>query len=426
MMAHSVTAYVQKSGKIMTERWLREQRNGPAVNLICTADTAAWARARAAEHPIVKQVIEIPSFAPEEAAAVKESEASLVSLLAEGVVFPVAPNTVKLRFLPGNHTPWIQPYFADFRRLWLLGARRVTLYTLGGTTELELPYLLDAFHRVHAGKRCFVVGNGPSLNDIDMTRLRNELVFGSNRCYIGYEKWGFSFPFWGAIDRLQLEEYGPEYEDYVPEECIKFFPFEYLPYLRMKNACPMNFTYDSRLPYRFSNSPDIIYLGFTITHALLQVAAMMGCNPIILIGVDHRYNLAPKDTPETLRTEAKSLVSRVKERVKHTAAYDLLQAYRQVRAERRQDVSKGSSAAKTQQQPPLSKLWAAADASRPTHFSDAYTGGPKRFVMPQPEKSEAAFDAAAAWAKENGIEILNATPGTALKSFPLVDYDSLF
>jgi len=425
-MSHIKTVYVQKSGKIMAERWLREQRNAPELHLICTADTAAWARERAALYPAVKRVVEIPDFPPEEAASVREKEPELASLLTEGAVFPIAPNTVKLRFLPGNHIPWIQPYYADFRRLWLLGARRVALYTLGGAAELEMPYLLDAFHRIHAGRRCFVAGNGPSLNEIDMTHLKDELVFGSNRCYLGYEKWGFSFPYWGIMDRLQVEEYGPEYEDNVPENCVKFFPFEYLPYLRMKNACPMNFSYDSRPPYRFSGRPDIVHLGFTVTHALLQVAAMMGCNPIILIGVDHRYNLAQADKPETIRPKAQSLVSRLKDRAKQTAAYDMWQAYKQVRAARRQDAALTAPASKSRQEPPLSRLWVAKDASKPTHFSEDYTGGPKKFVMPQPEKSEAAFDAAAAWARENGVEILNATPGTALKSFPLVDYDSLF
>lgn len=37
------------------------------------------------------------------------------------------------------------------------------------------------FKDIHRGKRCFVLGNGPSLNDIDFKLLENEIVFTVNR-----------------------------------------------------------------------------------------------------------------------------------------------------------------------------------------------------------------------------------------------------
>ncbi len=84
-----------------------------------------------------------------------------------------------------------------------------------------------------------------------MTLLKNEITFGSNRCFLGYEKWGFDFTYWGVMDRLQVEEYGTEYEDNVPAHTLKFFPFEF------ENACPINFSYDGKTPYKFSGSPDL-------------------------------------------------------------------------------------------------------------------------------------------------------------------------
>jgi Protein of unknown function DUF115 len=36
------------------------------------------------------------------------------------------------------------------------------------------------FKNIHYGKRCFIVGNGPSLNKLDLTRLYNEIVFTVN------------------------------------------------------------------------------------------------------------------------------------------------------------------------------------------------------------------------------------------------------
>ena len=40
-------------------------------------------------------------------------------------------------------------------------------------------------------RRCFVIGNGPSLNKLDMTKLKDEVTIGSNGLYLNYEKMGF-------------------------------------------------------------------------------------------------------------------------------------------------------------------------------------------------------------------------------------------
>jgi hypothetical protein len=37
---------------------------------------------------------------------------------------------------------------------------------------------------IHKGERCFVIGNGPSINDQDLTLLKNEIVFMVNRAFL--------------------------------------------------------------------------------------------------------------------------------------------------------------------------------------------------------------------------------------------------
>ena len=39
-------------------------------------------------------------------------------------------------------------------------------------------------HNVHRGQRCFIVGNGPSLNQTDLSLLRGEYTFTTNRAYL--------------------------------------------------------------------------------------------------------------------------------------------------------------------------------------------------------------------------------------------------
>lgn len=37
------------------------------------------------------------------------------------------------------------------------------------------------FRNIHSGKRCFILGNGPSLKDIDFSQLKNEITFTCNQ-----------------------------------------------------------------------------------------------------------------------------------------------------------------------------------------------------------------------------------------------------
>ena len=41
---------------------------------------------------------------------------------------------------------------------------------------------------IHKGKRCFIIGNGPSLNDTDLNLIKDEYSFAMNRVGLIYEK----------------------------------------------------------------------------------------------------------------------------------------------------------------------------------------------------------------------------------------------
>ena len=43
---------------------------------------------------------------------------------------------------------------------------------------------LRSYKNKFAGERCFVVGNGPSLNNMDMSKLSDEYTFGMNRIFL--------------------------------------------------------------------------------------------------------------------------------------------------------------------------------------------------------------------------------------------------
>ncbi len=326
------------------------------------------------------------------------------------VLIPIALETVDFSALPDMNMPDIRPLYSAFRQLHRVGFRKFQIYNLSGTMTFSATYCLDDYQGRYQGRRCFVVGNGPSLNQLDMSRLSDEITLGANRCYLGYESWGVAFSYWGITDWLQIEVYGQEYEDNIPEETPKFVPFEYLPYLQMKNICPI--PYGDRSKVQFLTTPERIGWGHSVTYMLLQVAALMGCDPIVLIGVDHRYPFHIDKLGFYRRHARERLIRPFRE----TMPYQLIQAWRR---ERRK--------VKPSQELPLSKYWVADDARGKTHFAEMYTSGEnKRFLLPQPEEIRREHRCAARWARENGVPILNASPGSALDVFPMISYDSLF
>ena len=74
------------------------------------------------------------------------------------------------------------------------------------------------------GYRCIVIGNGPSLNKMDLSILKNEFTFGMNRIYMLFEEWGFETSFLVSINRFVLEQFS---NDLSQLNMLKFFNWAY-------------------------------------------------------------------------------------------------------------------------------------------------------------------------------------------------------
>ena len=57
--------------------------------------------------------------------------------------------------------------------------------------RLDTIQRLGALQDIHKGERCFIIGNGPSLKQTDLTKLKNEYTFGLNRIYLAFPEMGF-------------------------------------------------------------------------------------------------------------------------------------------------------------------------------------------------------------------------------------------
>ncbi|WP_066360816.1 hypothetical protein [Aliarcobacter cryaerophilus] len=291
------------------------------------------------------------------------------------IIFDKITNTSRV-FLENFHQQNFGHLYHLVRFSFLLNIKDISVFNIGSQLNLSVPTLLDSYVDIHKGKRAFIIGNGPSLNDIDMSLLKNEITFGSNRGYLGFKKWGFNFNYWSIGDRLQLEEHLDEWENIenLSKDIVKFFPFEYLNLINLHNSCPINFHYGYKDFPKFSIEPSNVYLGHSILYTLLQIACVMGIKELYLVGADHNYNLS------------------------ETQEY------------------KGA------------QIWTHSLSTSQTHFDDKYNDpkNNRRFIIPRPEKAEEAFSFAYKYANEKGIKILNATPNTKLKSIPTVTFNTLF
>lgn len=399
--------YLSQVTAELARRWLEERpADAGAVTILAERDARTIAeqlRSAGSHESAVVHLDEGPETEPPVPGDVSQAE----------VVLPLPVYSVPMDFNPTVALPDLAPHYPIVRRLWRIGFRAFRLYTLAGSRTFRLPHLLDEFGGGHQGQRCFVIGNGPSLNQLDLAPLKGEITFGSNRGYMLFERIGGPFTYWAVTDPYQIQEYGGEYEANLPPDGVKVFPFEYLPWLRFENACPIPYERGAAHRPAFSDQPNAVYGGFSVTYVLLQLAAIMGCDPIYLIGVDHRYNLGRLPLSTRVNRKARRWLSRVTE---GTPAYDVLRAARIERLKRRPAGA----------QPSAKQFWSAEKAAQPTHFDERYSeGASKRFLIPEPALAERAFRSASQWADEHGVRIENATPDSALDVFPRVSYESL-
>jgi hypothetical protein len=223
---------------------------------------------------------------------------------------------------------------------------------------------MTALKNRYQGERCFIVGNGPSLNDTDLSLLENEVTFGLNRIYLLFDYLGFATTYYVSVNRLVIEQCSEEISRLVP--CPKFISWGGRDLVSFKDDV-MFLVSDQRSPRFSTRITGGVWEGATVTYVAMQIAYFLGFEKIVLIGVDH------------------SFVTRGKP---HTTV-----------------ISPGGD---------------------PNHFHPDYFGEGFRWQLPDLETSEVAYRMAQVQFERAGREIVDATIGGKLEVFPKVDYHSLF
>lgn len=216
---------------------------------------------------------------------------------------------------------------------------------------------------IHRGERCFIIGNGPSLKQTDLKRLKDEFTFGMNRIYLGFAEMGFQTTYFLTINSLVIEQCAEEIRSLKMPRFVSW---------RSRNligAAPdLNFLHTTYTGAGFAaDARGRLWEGGTVTYVALQLAFHMGFEQVILIGVDHSYSA--QGAPNT------TVVSQGEDR---------------------------------------------------DHFHSGYFGKGFRWQLPDLETSERSYRMARQAYERAGRKVLDATVGGKLTIFEKVDYNVLF
>lgn len=179
------------------------------------------------------------------------------------------------------------------------GMKRVKRIYDVGLKEVYSPRLRALREKYLGTKRCFIIGNGPSLNETDLSLLKEEVTFAANGFFLKTKDLGWAPTFYVVEDHLVAEDRAKWINTFKGP--TKLFP-AYLGYMFPEAEDTIFYNHRPRKSYPhgfdFSTQADeITYTGATVTFSMLQLAYYMGFEDIYMIGVDASYAI-PEDAQQ--------------------------------------------------------------------------------------------------------------------------------
>lgn len=229
---------------------------------------------------------------------------------------------------------------------------------------------IEKLKNKYQGKRCFIVGNGPSLTVEDLEKLKDEITFASHKIYIIFEDTSWRPTYYTAQDALLIAKETKEISKITSPKIISLlqdYKYENIDNtLYLKLDCT---TADNDFPLFSEDIKKCVYEGMTVSYSNIQIAVYMGFKEIYLIGVDHNYSVERKaDGSIQYNNDVKDYFSN-------------------------------------------------------KYMSNEFKTG--EFNLPNTQKSTLGYMAAKKYADEHGIKIYNATRGGKLEVFERADLDEV-
>jgi hypothetical protein len=212
--------------------------------------------------------------------------------------------------------------------------------------------------------RCVIIGNGPSLNLMDLAVLRDVPTFGLNRGHLLFPRIGGPTTYLASVNKFVLEQSA---EEMLAAPSLKFFNWRHRQYVPegRDDVIFLRTIHEPRFSFDIPRAG--LWEGATVTFVAMQLAFHLGYREIVLIGVDHNFT-----TPG--------------------AAHQLV-------------TSAGDD---------------------PNHFDPSYFGKGYRWQLPDLVTSERAYALAKGAFEAAGGRIIDATVGGKLTIFPKAAFTDLF
>ena len=141
------------------------------------------------------------------------------------------------------------------------------------------------FRNIHKGESCFIIGNGPSINKMDLSSLRNHHTFGLNKIYLIFDKVDLNLSYHVSVNPLVIEQSIKEFKSLL---CPSFLSYRYAKN-NFKNSDNIHYLLTANLCTFQPNLTQGVYEGYTVTYVAMQIAFYMGFSKVFLIGVDHNF-----------------------------------------------------------------------------------------------------------------------------------------
>lgn len=234
--------------------------------------------------------------------------------------------------------------------------------------------ILESIQGRFVGQRCFIVGNGPSLNELDLSLLADEHCFLFNGAYELIEKYQFQKAYLAIEDRLVMEDHC---KNVNLLECNTFIPSDLMHFVESDSIIETFFSRSSSeiskaWPPFVDPSSDrpIFYWGGTVAYYGIQLAAWMGFSECYIIGVDLTYSI-----PSHVSQKGSVLLS---------------------------------------------------NGDDPNHYNVNYFGKGKRWHVPKPDRMLRAFQSINQKPIKSDMRIFNAGVGGNLDCFSRVNFEECF
>lgn len=146
---------------------------------------------------------------------------------------------------------------------------------------------LRAFKNRHLGEDCFIIGNGPSLNKMDLEALNDYHTFGMNKIYLIFKRVDLRLSYLVAVNELVIQQSREVYQSFP---CPVFLSHRAVQKVIPHKDHIYRLLTTGGISWSFAESIERpVYEGCTVTFVAMQLAYYMGFRRVFLVGVDHNF-----------------------------------------------------------------------------------------------------------------------------------------